>query len=89
MAVACLSVLVYDYAIMMDREVEYIWKSDWNWVKVVYLAQRYIPFIEMFLYFGSSTSSFLCLYPVDNRASDLPENQHRAICVVLANVSGG
>ncbi|THU96295.1 hypothetical protein K435DRAFT_664735 [Dendrothele bispora CBS 962.96] len=38
--------MLYDYFLTIDREIELIWFSDWNLVKVLYLIQRYLPFVD-------------------------------------------
>ncbi|KAF8994420.1 hypothetical protein BDQ17DRAFT_1367014 [Cyathus striatus] len=38
---------VFEYLITFELEVEFIWKSrQWTLVKILYLAARYIPFID-------------------------------------------
>ena len=37
---------VYDYLLTLEMEIELVWKSKWNWIKFVYLFQRYLPFID-------------------------------------------
>ncbi|EAU82338.2 hypothetical protein CC1G_06648 [Coprinopsis cinerea okayama7 len=39
--------LVYDYLLTFDLEIEFIWKSRWNAVKVLFLLTRYLPFLEL------------------------------------------
>ncbi|KAF9267108.1 hypothetical protein L218DRAFT_985157 [Marasmius fiardii PR-910] len=58
-------VLVYDYLLTVHLEVKYIWLSSFNWVTIVYLLQRYLPFADtlgLFLYgiFSPTISAQKC-----------------------------
>lgn len=44
--VASVALFVYDYAITFGMEVELIWMSPWNVMKILYLIQRYMPFVD-------------------------------------------
>ncbi|KAF8998307.1 hypothetical protein BDQ17DRAFT_1428585 [Cyathus striatus] len=37
---------VYDVCITLDTEIEFIWKSPWNSMKVIYLLTRYAIFVD-------------------------------------------
>ncbi|ESK91874.1 hypothetical protein Moror_10486 [Moniliophthora roreri MCA 2997] len=37
----------YDVAINLDLEIQYIWTSNWSPFKVLYILQRYMPFIDV------------------------------------------
>ena len=37
---------VYDWLVLFDREVEYIWKKEWNVAKMLYIFSRYGPFLD-------------------------------------------
>ncbi|KAJ8078472.1 hypothetical protein PM082_012754 [Marasmius tenuissimus] len=37
---------VYDYLLTLDLEIEHIWKAKWSLVKVIYIIQRYLPFLD-------------------------------------------
>ena len=37
---------VYDWILLFDREVEHIWRREWNVSKILYLLSRYGPFID-------------------------------------------
>jgi len=43
------TVLVYDWLLILPREVKFIWRASWNWTKVLYLFTRYTPFASMAL----------------------------------------
>ena len=34
---------------MFSMEVDLVWKSEWNFMKGLYLFQRYFPFIDITL----------------------------------------
>jgi Family of unknown function (DUF6533) len=38
---------LWDYIITLGMEVELVWKSKWNFMKGLYLFQRYLPFAEL------------------------------------------
>ncbi|KAF8659938.1 hypothetical protein AX16_001674 [Volvariella volvacea WC 439] len=40
------ALFVYDYALTIGMEVDLVWWSEWNVVKVLYLIQRYMPFAD-------------------------------------------
>ncbi|KIJ62316.1 hypothetical protein HYDPIDRAFT_114823 [Hydnomerulius pinastri MD-312] len=40
------TILVYDYPLTFGREVELVWKSPRNTIKVVFLISRYLPFFD-------------------------------------------
>ncbi|KAJ7628498.1 hypothetical protein FB45DRAFT_38968 [Roridomyces roridus] len=44
--VACLSLLVYDTLLNIDRELNYIWRSRWSLVKCLYLWARYAAVLD-------------------------------------------
>jgi hypothetical protein len=37
---------IWDYILTFGMEVELVWKSEWNFMKGLYLFQRYLPFID-------------------------------------------
>ena len=42
---ACV-VFLWDYTLTFGMEVDLVWKSKWNFMKGLYLFQRYLPFTE-------------------------------------------
>ncbi|PPR07339.1 hypothetical protein CVT26_013655 [Gymnopilus dilepis] len=44
--VAASTLFVWDWLLTLRMEVELVWKSKWNFMKVLYLAQRYLPFVD-------------------------------------------
>ncbi|KAJ3501359.1 hypothetical protein NLJ89_g9372 [Agrocybe chaxingu] len=51
-------VFLWDYLLTLGMEVEHIWASKWTIVKVLFLIQRYIPFIDIM---GLGMYTVLCL----------------------------
>jgi Family of unknown function (DUF6533) len=37
---------IWDYILTFRTEVDLVWKSKWNFMKGLYLFQRYLPFID-------------------------------------------
>ncbi|KAJ8085514.1 hypothetical protein PM082_004332 [Marasmius tenuissimus] len=51
--VASSTILAYDMVLNLNLEVKHIWRKKWSLVKVLYLLQRYLPFVDsvgLFLY---------------------------------------
>ena len=46
--IAC-TMFVWDYILTLGREVDLVWKSKGNFMKWLYLFQRYLPFIDIML----------------------------------------
>jgi len=44
--VVSLTILVYDYCLVLSSEVDLVWKSKWSIVKVLYLLTRYPAFSD-------------------------------------------
>ncbi|KAF8148277.1 hypothetical protein B0H34DRAFT_737676 [Crassisporium funariophilum] len=44
--IAACSMFLWDYLITIGMEVELVWKSQWTPMKVLYLVQRYLPFVD-------------------------------------------
>ncbi|CAA7257467.1 unnamed protein product [Cyclocybe aegerita] len=44
--VAASTIFVWDYLMTIGMEIEYIWPGKWTIMKVVYLLQQYLPFID-------------------------------------------
>ncbi|EKM82158.1 hypothetical protein AGABI1DRAFT_126501 [Agaricus bisporus var. burnettii JB137-S8] len=49
--VASLTLLSFDYILTVHHEIEYIWESKWNLVKILFLLTRYLPFIDCVVVF--------------------------------------
>jgi len=45
-SVAASAMFTYDYALTLQLEIDLLWTSDWNAVRVLYLIQRYTPFVD-------------------------------------------
>ncbi|KAF9051837.1 hypothetical protein BJ165DRAFT_918048 [Panaeolus papilionaceus] len=55
----------YEYFVTLDMEVSLVWSTDWNWMKFIFLLQRYMPFFDtafliMYLKFGPGMTIHLC-----------------------------
>ncbi|PPR01741.1 hypothetical protein CVT24_001561 [Panaeolus cyanescens] len=62
--IAC-TMFVYDWALTLDLEIAMVWKSNWNLMKVLFLIQRYLPFIDtvflvLLLKFGLGMDNAIC-----------------------------
>jgi hypothetical protein len=44
-----LALVVYDYVLTLSREIDYVWFSPWNVIKITFLVQRYLPFLDVIL----------------------------------------
>jgi len=44
--VASSAMFIWDYILTLGLEVDLVWKSKWNFMKGLYLLQRYLPFID-------------------------------------------
>ncbi|KAF8636827.1 hypothetical protein AX17_003234 [Amanita inopinata Kibby_2008] len=65
MTVASMAILAFDYLLTLPLEIEYVWKSRFNVVNILYFITRYLPFIDisMVLYqeFRTTLSPEACL----------------------------
>ncbi|EEB92503.1 hypothetical protein MPER_08975 [Moniliophthora perniciosa FA553] len=43
---AVATLVIYDYIITLPDEIDLIWSARWNLTKVLYLLQRYMPFVD-------------------------------------------
>lgn len=43
---ACITLLVYDYTLTFQQEVELVWKGRWGLGTVLFVFNRYSPFVE-------------------------------------------
>ena len=41
---------LWDYILTFEMEVDLVWKSKWNFMKGLYLFQRYLPFTQLVLF---------------------------------------
>jgi len=67
--VASCTMFIWDYILTFGMEVDLVWKSKWNFMKWLYIFQRYLPFIDntwlslycqSFNLFSNSFPSFFC-----------------------------
>ncbi|KAF9258464.1 hypothetical protein L218DRAFT_1005021 [Marasmius fiardii PR-910] len=66
MAVFSTTLLIYDIVINLHVEIDHIWMGKWSCMTVLYLLQRYLPFIDtaglIIPYaFGASLSTGRCI----------------------------
>lgn len=60
-AVASVAVFLYDYSITLGMESQYIWPAKWNFMKFLFLLQRYMPFVDTcFMVLHRTSSTFVC-----------------------------
>jgi len=52
-----LALPVYDWLILLDREIEYVWQSEWTIPKVLYIITRYGAFLDASM-FAINTAPF-------------------------------
>ncbi|ESK91367.1 hypothetical protein Moror_2771 [Moniliophthora roreri MCA 2997] len=65
LAVSSITILVYDYILTIQMEVDLVWSSSLSWVKVLYLIQRYTPFVDsyvllLYVWLSSDVSGRTC-----------------------------
>jgi len=46
---AASTMFVYDYFLTLGMEIDLVWTGRWTFMKVLYIAQRYMPFIDSVL----------------------------------------
>ncbi|EDR07357.1 uncharacterized protein LACBIDRAFT_327790 [Laccaria bicolor S238N-H82] len=44
------ALMIYDYLLNVNREIQMIWRSPWSYTKVLYFIVRYLPFLAFFLF---------------------------------------
>ncbi|EDQ98969.1 uncharacterized protein LACBIDRAFT_335488 [Laccaria bicolor S238N-H82] len=44
--VAGAAMFLYDYFLAIGMEVDLVWSSKWRFTKVLYILQRYLPFVD-------------------------------------------
>jgi len=50
---------VYDWLILLDREVELIWRSEWSIPKILFIVARYGAFIDVPILIAGGSGSAL------------------------------
>ncbi|KIK47112.1 hypothetical protein CY34DRAFT_799648 [Suillus luteus UH-Slu-Lm8-n1] len=64
MTVAGLAVLVFDYCINLETEINLTWGRKWNFIRILFAVARYMPFVDVpvdLIYSLGPTSPRLCL----------------------------
>ena len=44
--VAGATMFLYDYFLTLGMEVDLVWSSNWSPMKILFIAQRYLPFFD-------------------------------------------
>ncbi|KLO16822.1 hypothetical protein SCHPADRAFT_193679 [Schizopora paradoxa] len=61
---AAMTFLTYDTLLNLDVEITHVWRSKWTFVKIVYIASKYLAFLDgtsmLILFFNSSLSPSSC-----------------------------
>ena len=60
---ACV-VFIWDYILTFRMEVDHVWKSKWNFMKGLYLFQRYLPFNDIIWLFFIRLSDPVSYFPM-------------------------
>jgi hypothetical protein len=50
--VACCMLYTYDYLLFLSKEIDLIWSTKWNTLKVFFFFQRYFTFVDIFVFFA-------------------------------------
>jgi len=66
--IGALAVLVFDYCITFQDEVQWTWSRPWDVTRVIFALSRYLPFI------GAALTARAALYVSGPCPSNLPEN---------------
>jgi len=61
--VAC-ALFIWDYILTFGMKVDLVWKSKWNFMKGLYLFQRYLPFTDIMWLFVTSKSDAISYFPI-------------------------
>lgn len=59
-----LTVLVFDYCIELETEINLTWGRKWNFIRILFAVARYMPFVDVpvdLIYTLGPTSPQLCL----------------------------
>ncbi|KIJ35519.1 hypothetical protein M422DRAFT_782533 [Sphaerobolus stellatus SS14] len=59
--VAAFTVLIYDIVLSLSKEVEYIWRTEWSIIKVLYIIARYVGTIVIGVPSIFVAALFFCL----------------------------
>jgi hypothetical protein len=62
---ACV-VFIWDYILTFGMEVDLVWKSKWNFMKGLYLFQRYLPFTDIIWLAVTRQSGVVSYLPIFN-----------------------
>ena len=59
---------VYDWLILLDREVEHVWRREWSATKVLFIVSRYGPFVDMPIMMISESGPDFCIVQTEGNA---------------------
>ena len=57
-----LTMFCWDYILTFEMEVDLVWKSKWNFMKGLYLFQRYLPFTQLIWFILFSQSDVVSIF---------------------------
>jgi len=81
---------LWDYILTFGMEVDLVWKLKWNFMKGLYLFQRYLPFIDPILLILSSESDvFPILLSFFYFVGKIGESSTETACRNLYYANGG
>lgn len=79
------AMFIWDYILTFRMEFDLIWKSRWNFMKGIYLFQRYLPFIDtvwLVLYRQSHIfSTFLCSFLLRSNGGEF-DGKYLSECIL-------
>ena len=71
---------VHDWLILFDREVEHIWRKEWNISKILFIISRYGLFLDMPMMIARKSEP----YP---SVSLGPGNAHMNFCCLVVHIA--
>jgi len=61
---AAVTILAYDTLLSIDDEITHVWRSKWTFMKFMYIASKYLAFLDgsliLLVYFDSNMGSSTC-----------------------------
>ena len=81
---------IWEYIVTFRMEVDLVWKSKWNFMKGLYLFQRYLPFIDtIVLILYRQSDVFLLSFYVHFFSGETGEDLMENTCWKLSYANGG
>ena len=62
LAVVASTMFIWDSILTFRMEVDFVWKSKWNFIKGLYLFQCYLPFTQLIWFVLSSQSDVISIF---------------------------